>query len=83
MSSSKNVSKRFWADALNTKCHISSRVYLRNYSTMISYEILMENSSNLKYVHFFGCVSYVMNDQDHLGKFDSKSDKCFFLWIFD
>ncbi|XP_075473510.1 uncharacterized protein LOC142504545 [Primulina tabacum] len=79
MLSSKNISKRFWAEALNTACHISNRVYLRSGSTMISYEIIMGKRPNLKYFHVFGCVCYVLNDRDHLAKFDSKSDKCLFV----
>ncbi|XP_073051200.1 uncharacterized protein [Primulina eburnea] len=79
MLSSKSVSKRFWVEALNTACHISNRVFLRRGSTMTSYEILMGRKPNLKYFHIFGCVGYVLNDRDHLAKFDSKSDKCLFL----
>ncbi|XP_012842400.1 PREDICTED: uncharacterized protein LOC105962633 [Erythranthe guttata] len=40
MMSAKNLSKRFWAEAVNTACHISNRVYLRLGSMMTSYEIL-------------------------------------------
>ncbi|XP_075473453.1 uncharacterized protein LOC142504481 [Primulina tabacum] len=75
MLASKNISKRFWAEALNTACHISNRVYLRSGSTMTSYEIIMGNKLNLKYFHVFGCVCYTLNDRDKLAKFDSKSDK--------
>ncbi|XP_075492581.1 uncharacterized protein LOC142530643 [Primulina tabacum] len=79
MLASKNISKRFWAEALNTACHISNRVYLRSGSTMTSYEIIMGKKPNLKYFHVFGCVCYTLNDRDQLAKFDSKSDKCLFL----
>ncbi|XP_073133712.1 uncharacterized protein [Henckelia pumila] len=47
MLSSKNIAKRFWAEALNTACHISNRVYLRKGSTMTAYEILMGKRPNL------------------------------------
>ncbi|XP_073290496.1 uncharacterized protein [Primulina huaijiensis] len=79
MLASKNISKRFWAEALNTACHISNRVYLRSGSTMTSYEIMMGKKPNLKYFHVFGCVCYTLNDREQLTKFDSKSDKCLFL----
>ncbi|XP_075483565.1 uncharacterized protein LOC142523718 [Primulina tabacum] len=75
MLTSKCISKRFWAEALNTACHISNRAYLRSGSTMTSHEIIMGKKSNLKYFHVFGCVCYVLNDMDQLAKFDSKSDK--------
>lgn len=76
MWSSKNISKRFLAEALNTACHISNRVYLRSGS---SYVIIMGKRPNLKHFHVFGCVCYVLNYRDYLAKFDSKSDKCLFL----
>ncbi|XP_073026767.1 uncharacterized protein [Primulina eburnea] len=79
MLTSKNLAKRFWAEALNTTCHISNRVYLRSGSTMTSYEIIMGKKPNLRYFHVFGCVCYTLNDRDQLAKFDSKSDKCLFL----
>ncbi|XP_073024240.1 uncharacterized protein [Primulina eburnea] len=79
MLTSKNLAKRFWAEALNTACHISNRVYLRSESTMTSYEIIMGKKPNLRYFHVFGCVCYTLNDRDQLAKFDSKSDKCLFL----
>ncbi|XP_073019407.1 uncharacterized protein [Primulina eburnea] len=75
MLTSKNISKRFWAEALNTACHITNKVYLRSGSTMTSYEIIMGKKPNLKYFHIFGCVCYTLNDRDQLAKFDSKSDK--------
>ncbi|XP_073036620.1 uncharacterized protein [Primulina eburnea] len=79
MLTSKNLAKRFWAEALNTACHISNRVYLRSGSTMTSYEIIMGKKPNLRYFHVFGCVCYTLNDRDQLAKFDSKSDKYLFL----
>ncbi|XP_073064107.1 uncharacterized protein [Primulina eburnea] len=79
MLTSKNLAKRFWAEALNIASHISNRVYLRSGSTMTSYEIIMGKKPNLRYFHVFGCVCYTLNDRDQLAKFDSKSDKCLFL----
>ena len=31
------------------------------------------------YFHIFGSKSFILNDGDHLGKFDAKSDVCLFL----
>ena len=30
-------------------------------------------------MHVFGCLCYILNDKDHLGKFDAKSDVGMFL----
>ena len=43
------------------------------------YEILNNRKPNLKYFHIFGCICYILNDRDALGKFDSKSDRDVFL----
>src|SRR3954468_16384706 len=34
---------------------------------------------NISYFHPFGCVCFILNTKDHLGKFDSKAQKCFLL----
>lgn len=79
MLSSKNISKRFSVEALNTACHISNHVYLRSGLTMTSYEILIGKRPKQKYFHVLECVCYVLHDRDHLDKFVSKRDKFLFL----
>ena len=34
---------------------------------------------NLIYFHVFGCICYILNDRDQLGKFQAKSDQIVFL----
>jgi len=74
-----NVSPRFWAEAVNTACYIVNRVYVRPGTSTTPYEIWKGRSPNLCYFHTFGCVCYVLNDKDHLGKFDARSDEGIFL----
>ena len=33
----------------------------------------------MSYVHIFGSICYILNDREHLGKFDAKSDTGVFL----
>ena len=33
----------------------------------------------MSYFHIFGSISYILNDREHLGKFDAKSDDGVFL----
>lgn len=75
----KNLSKRLWAEAVNTTCHIINRVYLRPGTSSTPYEILKGKKPNLKYFHVFGCVCYILNVKEHLSKFDARSDKGMFL----
>ena len=39
------------------------------------YEIWQGKKPNLIYFHILRSKSYILNDREHLGKFDSKSDK--------
>lgn len=69
MLKAKGISKRFWAEALNTACHLANGIYLRLGCTMTPYEIIFG---------VFGCIYYVLNDRDLIFKFNSKSDKDYF-----
>lgn len=74
-----NVPERFWAEALNTACYIINKVYVRKRTTKTLYELWKGKTPNLSYFHVFRCKCYIINDKDHLGKFDSKSDEKIFL----
>lgn len=76
---SKQLAKIYWTKALNTVCHIGTKVFLRSGSTKTLYEIMNNKNPNLKYFHVFWCVCYNLNDRDQLHKFDSKRDKGFFF----
>lgn len=77
------LSKVFWAEALNTACHIKNRVNLRLGTTMTSYEIILNRKPNLKFFHVFGCICYILNDREYITKFDSKSDNAVFIGYSD
>ncbi|KAK0577488.1 hypothetical protein LWI29_033847 [Acer saccharum] len=44
-----------------------------------SYELWKGKKPNMSYFHTFGSKCYILNDRDHLGKFDAKSDVGLFL----
>ncbi|KAG7599440.1 Ribonuclease H-like superfamily [Arabidopsis suecica] len=73
------VPEKFWADAISTACYVINRVYVRLGSDKTPYEIWKGKKPNLSYFRVFGCVCYIMNDKDQLGKFDSRSEEGFFL----
>src|ERR1044072_6521532 len=43
------------------------------------YELWKNKKPNISYFHHFGCICYVLNTKEHLGKFDSKAEKCILL----
>ncbi|GJZ36401.1 ribonuclease H-like domain-containing protein [Tanacetum coccineum] len=64
----------FWAEAINTAC------YVQNNKT--PYELFLGRKPALSFMRPFGCLVTILNTIDHLGKFDGKSDKWFFVGYF-
>ncbi|XP_012850949.1 PREDICTED: uncharacterized protein LOC105970659 [Erythranthe guttata] len=79
MMNAKEIAPRFWAEAVNTACHIINRVYLRPGTTKTPYEIWKGKKPQLNYLRTFGCTCYILNDREQLGKFDARSDQGIFL----
>uniref|UniRef100_A0A803Q223 Integrase catalytic domain-containing protein n=1 Tax=Cannabis sativa TaxID=3483 RepID=A0A803Q223_CANSA len=75
----KVVSTHFWAEAVNTACCICNCVHLRPGTTQTLYELWKGKTPNLSHFHIFGYGCYILNDRDHLGKFDVQSDEGSFL----
>ena len=75
----KNIPQKFWAEAVNTSCHIENRIYFRVWTKKTSDEIWREKKSKVKYFRIFGSKCYILNDRENLGKFDTKSDERIFL----
>ncbi|KAG7552201.1 GAG-pre-integrase domain [Arabidopsis thaliana x Arabidopsis arenosa] len=73
------VPEKFWAEAISTACYVINRVYVRIGANKTPYEIWKGKKPNLSYFRVFGCVCYILNDKDQLGKFDSRSEEGFFL----
>ena len=75
----KSVLTKFCVEAINIACYISNRVYLRPGTLKTSYEIWKGKKPNLKHLHEFGSLCYILNDGEPRGKFDAKSDEGVFL----
>ena len=78
MINSKKLSKRLCAKAINTACYTIDKMYLRLSMNKTAYEFWKGKKPNLSYFHMFGCTYYILNDREHLGKFQAKSDKGIF-----
>ena len=63
----------FWAEAINTACHASNRLYIRKGLNKTPYEILTGNKPNLKYFRVFGCKCFILKKGARLAKFDSRA----------
>jgi hypothetical protein len=70
--------ERFWAEAINTACHATNRVYLHQLLEKTPYELLVGRKPNISYFQVFGCKCFIYKKK-RLGKFESRYDEGFFL----
>ena len=75
----KQISQKFWGEAMNTSCHIGNRIFFRVGTKKTAYEIWNGKKPRVKYFRVFGSKCYILNDWENLGKFDVKSDEGIFL----
>ena len=75
----KRLPYRFWAETMNTTCHIHNRVTLRTGTTTTLYELWKGRKPTVKYFHVFGSKCYILTDKDYKRKMDPKSDEGIFL----
>ena len=69
----------FWAEAINTACHATNRLYLRKGLEKTPYEILNGRKPNVSYFKVFGCKCYILKKGTRLSKFESKADEGIFV----
>jgi hypothetical protein len=79
MLSEYNVSDTFWAEAINTACHASNRLYCHRLLKKTPYELLIGRKSNISYFWVFGCKCYILKKGTRLSKFQSKCNEEFLL----
>ncbi|TYK21443.1 gag-pol polyprotein [Cucumis melo var. makuwa] len=75
----KNLPLNFWAEAVNTACHIHNRVTTRSGMTVTLYELCKGRKPNVKYFHIFGSTCYILADREYHRKWDAKSGQGIFL----
>ncbi|KAJ9539009.1 hypothetical protein OSB04_031742 [Centaurea solstitialis] len=79
MLSEANLATQFWAEAVNTTCYTQNRSLIVKRFRRTPYELFRNRKPSIEHLHIFGCVCYILNNKDNLGKFDSKSDDGIFL----
>ncbi|WVZ83736.1 LOW QUALITY PROTEIN: hypothetical protein U9M48_030852 [Paspalum notatum var. saurae] len=67
------TSEDFWAEAINTTCHASNRVYLHRLLGKTPYELLIGRKPNISYFWVFGCKCFIYKKK-RLGKFGKRCD---------
>ncbi|KAJ9536026.1 LOW QUALITY PROTEIN: hypothetical protein OSB04_un000809 [Centaurea solstitialis] len=79
MLSEANLATQFWAEAVNTACYTQNRSLIVKRFRRTPYELFHNRKPSIEHLHIFGCVCYILNNKDNLGKFDSRSDDGIFL----
>ena len=69
----------FWADAVHTACFTQNRSLIVKRHQMTAYEVLKGRKPEIGFLRMFGSPCFILNQKDHLGKFDEKSDDGIFL----
>ncbi|KAJ9552446.1 hypothetical protein OSB04_016491 [Centaurea solstitialis] len=68
-----------WAEAVSTACYTQNRTLIVKRTGKTAYEMVNKRKPNIKFFRVFGCVCYLLNNRDDLGKFDAKSDEFIFI----
>src|SRR4051812_47970303 len=70
---------KLWAEAINTACHASNRLYLRKLKNKTPYELLIGKKPNVKCFRVFGCKCFILNKKTRLAKFKAKTYEGIFV----
>jgi hypothetical protein len=73
------TSDQFWAEAVNTACHATNRLYLHKLFKKTSYELLTSNKPSVSYFRIFGSKCYVLQKRSKSSKFVPKVYEGFLL----
>jgi hypothetical protein len=67
------TSDQFWAEAINTTCHSTNRLYLHKLLKKTSYELLISNKLNVSYFWVFRSKCYILQKRSKYSKFSPKT----------
>jgi hypothetical protein len=71
--------RRFWAEAVNTACYVSNKIYLGVYRKKTCYDLMHGRTPKVSHFHVFGCKFFILKKGKKLDKFEARSvDGIFF-----
>ncbi|GJT82112.1 retrovirus-related pol polyprotein from transposon TNT 1-94 [Tanacetum coccineum] len=79
MLSGSVFSKQYWTEGVATACYTQNRSTIMKRHLKTPYEIFHKRISNINFLHVFGCLVFIHNHKDHLGKFDEKANDGYLL----
>jgi transposase InsO family protein len=70
--------RRYWAEAVNTTCHVGNRIFLRAFLNKMCYELMHGRAPRVSHFRAFGCRCFILK-KGRLDKFVSRSSDGIFL----
>jgi hypothetical protein len=70
--------RRYWAEAMNTACYVSNRIFFRAFTKKTSYELRFGRPPKVSHLRVFGCRCFILK-KGNLDKFESRSSDGVFL----
>jgi hypothetical protein len=70
--------RSFWAEAINTACYISIRIFLRSLLNWTPFELCFEHQPSISHLRPFDCKCFILK-RGNLDKFESRSSNGIFL----
>jgi hypothetical protein len=64
--------RRFWAEAINSACYISNRIFLHSILNLTPFELRFGCKPSISHPRPFGCMFYVLK-HGNMDKFESRS----------
>jgi hypothetical protein len=70
--------RRYWAEAVNTVCHVGNLIFLRAFLKKTCYELMHRRAPRVRHFRAFGCRCFILK-KGRLHKFESRSSDGIFL----
>jgi hypothetical protein len=70
--------RRYWAEAVNTSCHVGNRIFLRAFLNKTCYELMHGRAPRVSHFRAFGCRCFILK-KGRLDKFESRPSDGIFL----
>jgi hypothetical protein len=70
--------RRYWAEAVNTACHVGKLIFLRAFLNKTCYELMNGRAPRVSHLRAFGCRCFILK-KGRLHKFESRSSNRIFL----
>jgi hypothetical protein len=70
--------RRLWAEAVNTACYVSNRIYLRVHKKKTCYVLMHGRTPKVSHFQVFGCKCFILKKGKKLDKFEARSVDGFF-----